>query len=174
MTTKQTPECRKRGLTPEDFIGPDGGETKVQRDERERRMIAVCRQCPLIAECLEWAIEHREKGVWGGTTEEGRKVIRRRRARRGADGLTDAERARWAREAEAWDLYCAGVPVVEIAEKIEMSTDTAYSYIRRQREVHRAEADAEAEVPAQAVRYEDRHENAFGEATPLLIVGELL
>ena len=42
---------------------------------------AICEQCPVQQECLEHAIEHREKnGVWGGATERERlRIIRRRR-----------------------------------------------------------------------------------------------
>lgn len=36
--------------------------------------------CPVKRDCLEWALEHREKfGVWGGRTEAERKSIRRMR-----------------------------------------------------------------------------------------------
>lgn len=45
---------------------------------------AVCRSCPVIAECLELGIDERH-GVWGGTTEPERRVLRRqRRAERAA------------------------------------------------------------------------------------------
>ena len=40
----------------------------------------LCRDCPIIAECLAGAIENREKfGVWGGLTETQRRALRRRR-----------------------------------------------------------------------------------------------
>jgi WhiB family transcriptional regulator, redox-sensing transcriptional regulator len=40
---------------------------------------AVCRQCPVSAECLEFAITtNQEFGVWGGTSEEERRVLRRK------------------------------------------------------------------------------------------------
>ena len=29
----------------------------------------VCKECPIKAVCLAWALEHKEIGVWGGTTE---------------------------------------------------------------------------------------------------------
>ena len=49
--------------------------------------IAVCRACPVRAECLEWSLETcQDAGVWGGVGEEERRDIRRRRraASRGA------------------------------------------------------------------------------------------
>lgn len=32
----------------------------------------LCEGCPVRAECLQWALDHEEFGVWGGTTEEER------------------------------------------------------------------------------------------------------
>ncbi|OPG10627.1 hypothetical protein B1L11_23225 [Microbispora sp. GKU 823] len=37
---------------------------------------AVCRGCPVVSECLAYAIEHGEVGVWGGTTEKERKRLK--------------------------------------------------------------------------------------------------
>lgn len=40
---------------------------------------AVCRRCPVIEHCFQWAIETgQEHGIWGGTTEADRKNHRRR------------------------------------------------------------------------------------------------
>lgn len=62
-----------RGLDPTIFHPTTEEETETAK--------AVCAQCPVIALCLEHAIEHREKnGVWGGVTEQERvRIIRRRR-----------------------------------------------------------------------------------------------
>lgn len=40
---------------------------------------AECEPCPLIRECREWALAHGEAGIWGGTSNEDRKYIRRER-----------------------------------------------------------------------------------------------
>jgi len=38
---------------------------------------AVCAGCPVAAECLEYALAHDERfGVWGGTSEKERRVLR--------------------------------------------------------------------------------------------------
>ena len=43
---------------------------------------AVCMQCAARFECLEFALAtNQDSGVWGGTSEEERRSIRRRRAR---------------------------------------------------------------------------------------------
>lgn len=43
---------------------------------------AVCGQCPVIGQCRQWAFDSGEDtGVWGGLSEDERRVIRRREAR---------------------------------------------------------------------------------------------
>jgi WhiB family redox-sensing transcriptional regulator len=44
----------------------------------------VCQTCPLIKDCLEYALKNHEIGVWGGTTEHERKLINKRNYRRRA------------------------------------------------------------------------------------------
>ena len=47
----------------------------------------VCGECQVRAECLEFALDtNQDSGIWGGLSEEERRVIRRRRARRPAHG----------------------------------------------------------------------------------------
>jgi WhiB family redox-sensing transcriptional regulator len=39
---------------------------------------AVCRQCPVQADCLDFALStNQDSGVWGGTSEEERRILRR-------------------------------------------------------------------------------------------------
>lgn len=41
---------------------------------------AVCRQCPVRVDCLEYALtSNQDAGVWGGVTEEERRKLRRQR-----------------------------------------------------------------------------------------------
>jgi WhiB family redox-sensing transcriptional regulator len=43
---------------------------------------AVCERCPVISECLTWALETgQDAGVWGGLSEDERRSLKRRRAR---------------------------------------------------------------------------------------------
>jgi WhiB family redox-sensing transcriptional regulator len=43
---------------------------------------AVCRRCPVIQECLTWALESgQDAGVWGGLSEDERRALKRRNAR---------------------------------------------------------------------------------------------
>ncbi|WP_030595420.1 WhiB family transcriptional regulator [Streptomyces anulatus] len=43
---------------------------------------ALCRTCPVMERCLDWALESgQDYGVWGGTDEADRRRIQRRAAR---------------------------------------------------------------------------------------------
>lgn len=46
----------------------------------------VCATCPVREPCLEYALSKREFGIWGGTTEEERITLRRKRARARQEG----------------------------------------------------------------------------------------
>lgn len=42
------------------------------------RAIKICGTCPVIDECLQFALDNNEKGVWGGTSHSERlRLIRR-------------------------------------------------------------------------------------------------
>ncbi len=44
---------------------------------------AVCRRCPVREQCLQWALRTGQSmGVWGGTSEEERRALKRRTAAR--------------------------------------------------------------------------------------------
>ena len=44
---------------------------------------AVCQGCPVCAECLHYAMQTaQDHGIWGGTTEEERRLARRGRPAR--------------------------------------------------------------------------------------------
>jgi WhiB family redox-sensing transcriptional regulator len=46
------------------------------------RAKAVCLSCPVRTECLNFALESgQDSGVWGGTSEDERRTLRRRRVR---------------------------------------------------------------------------------------------
>lgn len=52
------------------------------RGEDSSRAKRVCAECPVRAECLEFALTHFEKfGVWGGLSERERRRIRTARLR---------------------------------------------------------------------------------------------
>jgi WhiB family redox-sensing transcriptional regulator len=65
------------------------------KGEPSRPAKAICKKhCPVIDECLEWALDQREPfGVWGGHSERERRAILRRRGRAILDGVPDDELA---------------------------------------------------------------------------------
>lgn len=61
-----------RGEDSELFFHPYG-EREPSRSRRERSALAICRACPVLAECRAYALAAREPyGVWGGLTETDR------------------------------------------------------------------------------------------------------
>ena len=43
------------------------------------KAIAVCRRCPILDSCLRYALTYNVDGVWGGTSEQQRRRMRRER-----------------------------------------------------------------------------------------------
>jgi WhiB family redox-sensing transcriptional regulator len=59
---------------------------------------AVCRRCPVMETCLQWALESgQEAGVWGGMSEDERRAMKRRATRNRAtrSGLRARVVAAW-------------------------------------------------------------------------------
>lgn len=49
-----------------------------QNREEEREALAICSICPVVEDCLQHALESKERfGVWGGTTERQRRKLSR-------------------------------------------------------------------------------------------------
>ncbi|WP_457659213.1 WhiB family transcriptional regulator [Streptomyces microflavus] len=54
------------------------GPALIQIEEAK----AVCRRCPSMEQCLQWALENgQDQGVWGGLSEDERRALKRRAAR---------------------------------------------------------------------------------------------
>lgn len=58
-----------RGLEPSIFFN-DEFQTKPSNSYRR-----ICAECPVISECLEYALVYNLQGVWGGTTDRDRRRI---------------------------------------------------------------------------------------------------
>jgi WhiB family redox-sensing transcriptional regulator len=59
----------------------NSGPAVLQTEEAK----AVCRRCPVMEACLQWALSSdQQHGVWGGMSEDERRAMKRRanRARR--------------------------------------------------------------------------------------------
>lgn len=59
------------------FFPPFDVEPTAARLERESAAKAICAECPVRVECLEWALTVGEPyGVWGGYSESERRELR--------------------------------------------------------------------------------------------------
>lgn len=66
--------CREED--PELFF-PIGNEGPALLQIAEAK--TVCRRCPVVSDCLAWAIESGQgAGVWGGMSEDERRAFKRR------------------------------------------------------------------------------------------------
>lgn len=58
------------------FFPPPHFERKADRLERERRAKAICGECPVARDCLDYAMEINEPhGIWGGLNENERRAL---------------------------------------------------------------------------------------------------
>lgn len=77
MDWRHIAACRE--VDPELFfpIG-NSGPALLQIEEAKQ----VCRRCTVVDECLRWAIDSgQDAGVWGGMSEDERRVVKRRTLR---------------------------------------------------------------------------------------------
>ncbi len=59
-----------------DLFFPVGSSMKAMKKSLEAK--AICNECPVKLDCLEYALNtNQDSGIWGGTTEDERKSIRR-------------------------------------------------------------------------------------------------
>ena len=77
--------CRVEGMPEWWFPEKDTAEGRQAR--------AICRSCPVIAQCLSWAVANDVRwGIWGGMDHRQRRELRRRTIRTGyRDAPTDGE-----------------------------------------------------------------------------------
>ena len=62
-------------VDPELFFPETAGEASVSL----RLVTPICRECSFRAQCLDYAVKHSDlQGIWAGTTERHRRVMRRR------------------------------------------------------------------------------------------------
>lgn len=58
------------------FFPPTSTERRDERDEREQRAKAICGECCVQAECLDYALDIGEMhGIWGGLNESERRGL---------------------------------------------------------------------------------------------------
>ena len=58
------------------FFPPSNTERREDRDQREARAKAICRDCPVQRDCLDHALAVGEPhGIWGGLNESERRGL---------------------------------------------------------------------------------------------------
>ncbi len=84
MDTSWMAKGNCRDEPPSRFFPSDGVGVDVAR--------RICATCPVKEPCLEYALDQRvDHGVWGGASErERRRILKRRRAAKGADQGAEA------------------------------------------------------------------------------------
>ena len=59
------------------FYPPMRAEKRSAKAAREQRAKAVCEQCTVRRECLDYALANNERyGIWGGLTDAERRNVR--------------------------------------------------------------------------------------------------
>lgn len=67
--------------------GSGSGLVLLQTEEAK----SVCRRCPVMRRCLQWALDAGPmEGIWGATTEAERRAVRRSAARASAPAAVAA------------------------------------------------------------------------------------
>ena len=67
------------------FFPPERGEQTHHRVDRELAAKAICKGCPVLSQCLDYALEERmNHGIWGGLDPKERKKLIRGRAQQRA------------------------------------------------------------------------------------------
>lgn len=76
MTWQESAQCLVEEQ-PTGLFFPVGTQGPALKQATEAR--AVCRRCPVWRRCLLEAVEQGFDGIWGGTDEDERRMLRRRR-----------------------------------------------------------------------------------------------
>lgn len=89
-----------------------------------QQALAICGRCPVVAQCLQHAIDEPElHGVWGGTTEQERRGMRRLASRQIAHGTNRGygQHAHW------------GIPVCQDCKTAHAKYQTMRRHYREQK-----------------------------------------
>ena len=79
-------EEQNRWFASAECLGADPEIFFIERGSSTDEAKAICNQCPVGAQCLEYAIEHHEHhGVWGGHSQPELRIISRERRRAARD-----------------------------------------------------------------------------------------
>lgn len=79
FSASRFPNFTGKGNAPCAETDPESFFPEPGRIDQNREAKKVCGSCAYKVECLEWALEGNEDGIWGGTTERERRALKRHR-----------------------------------------------------------------------------------------------
>jgi WhiB family transcriptional regulator, redox-sensing transcriptional regulator len=123
------------------WTDPEGREYPKDRRARIRAAKTICSGCPVIQECLAWALDTDDReSILGGTTASERAGIRR---------TTQTARAAAAEQTHATvvDLVRQGVSAEAIATRLGCTSETVWRHMRAARESGELEPDLTTRKP---------------------------
>lgn len=122
-----------------DLFFPIGINRAAQHQAEEAK--SICRTCPVMETCLDWALETRQdSGVWGGMTEEERRAIHRRMRPVYRGGMkTSVDNILEHRVDQVLALVAAGLAPGEMARTLGTNVVTVNTVIRKLTEAGRLE-----------------------------------
>lgn len=126
---RQVPSCST--VDPELFFGPADSPGAGSLLDWERRALAVCAGCPVVASCLAQALEFpvdEQYGVVGGATAGQRRAVLRASGRWPARTAVAEEPT-----ALAVSLYEAGVGARRIAQRLGVGERRVHRWLQRHR-----------------------------------------
>ena len=79
MEGQEAPPCTETfpdAFFPEE-VEDSNGKVISSSYKHEYEAKSICAGCPLRIQCLSYALENNEPGIWGGTTEHERRLLKR-------------------------------------------------------------------------------------------------
>ena len=100
------------------------------------RAKSICRACPVVGECLEWALDNERHGVWGGTTPDEREAFRKKSwfregLRRVLNDHEAKERERTELDRRIVSMRRQGMQNADVAAALGMKKSTVEKRIER-------------------------------------------
>lgn len=104
---------------PAHIFFPDTGEM-------DWRAAALCSHCPVLLDCRTWGLHHEDDGIWGGISENERRIIRRRQGIR-LRTVTAAD-STWRQQRAAY-LWRQGWKINDIAIELRTYTEQIHRWL---------------------------------------------
>lgn len=117
-----------RGVDPELFFPTATSGPALA--EQEAAATAMCRRCPVLARCREWAVAHLAHGIAGGLTEDQRRDLRTREVAERKCPLPVEAARRGRIDAGLAELRCGRTPAA-VAREFGVSERTAQRWAAR-------------------------------------------